>query len=80
MPKRYSKDNYVLDPINIYFYISSLTDVEKKKNGSNKNIVDLLNSINNSVNSSPDLTEDMKKKHLGISLKDIYQEIQKPTK
>ncbi len=74
---RYSKENYVLDPINIYFYLTSLKDVERKKN---KNIEDLWTYINNSVDSSLEFTFEIKQKLLGFSLKDIYQEIQKPTK
>jgi len=63
---RYSHENYVLDPINIYFYLSCLTDAERKKKD---NIKNLLESISNKV---------VKEKH--FSLKDIYQEIQKPIK
>jgi len=63
--KRYSKENYVLDPINIYFHLKSLTDKESSKNN---NIKMLLNKINN-------------KKGLKLfTLKEIYQEIQKPIK
>jgi len=62
---RYAKENYVLDPINIYFHLKSLTD---KESGKNNNIKMLLNKINN-------------KKGLKLfTLKEIYQEIQKLTK
>jgi len=61
--KRYSKENYVLDPINIYFHLKSLTD---KESGQNKNRKILLEKINEKGVES-------------FSLKEIYQEIQKPS-
>jgi len=63
--KRYAKENYVLDPINIYFYLTSLTDED---GGQNKNIKILLKKIY------------IQKGLKLFSLKEIYQELQKPMK
>jgi len=59
---RYAKENYALDPINIYFYLRDLTDSERNQN---KNIQFLWKKINEDIDNS------LKK----FNLREIYQEL-----
>jgi len=76
--KRYSKENYILDPINIYFYFRTLTERERKME--NNNIDNLLINIEKKVKKDcPNVSDTL----LGFFIKDIYEVlmslIQKPT-
>jgi len=75
---RYSKENYVLDPINIYFYLSKLLTDDERKKTCHKNIDGLLKNIETKVEKK--FSSEMKRKLLSFNLKDIYQQIQKPIK
>jgi len=62
---RYAKENYALDPINIYFYLKSLDDSKTS----------LLSNINAKIDGSLDFRP-LKE----FNLREIYQELQNPKK
>jgi len=70
---RYAKENYALDPINIYFYLRDLKDIERNQN---ENIEKLWQNINVKIDGSPLDFLPLKK----FNLREIYQELKDPKK
>jgi len=77
--KRYSHENYILDPVNIYFYFRSLKD-NPKNYRNNKNVQDLLTEIEKKVKDIKNFTQTVSETLLNFKIRNIYEEIQEPTK
>ncbi len=72
--KRYSHGNYILDPVNIYFYFRSLKD-----NTKNENVQKLLNEVEEKVKNITKFTQAVSEILLNFKIINIYEEILKPT-
>ncbi len=72
--KRYSHENYILDPVNIYFYFRSLKD-----NTKNENVQKLLNGVEEKVKNITKFTQAVSEILLNFKIINIYEEILKPT-
>ena len=70
---RYAKENYILDPINIYFYLRSIPDGKVPEK-----LKDLLVNVKEELTKRQ--TNDTSEELLKYSFKKIYQEIKKPEK
>jgi len=75
--KRYSHENYILDPVNIYFYFRCLKD---NNDQINENAQNLLTEVEEKVKDITKFTQTVSEELLSFKIRNIYEEIQKPTK
>jgi len=74
--KRHSHENYILDPVNIYFYFRSLRD-DSGNDEINENAQNLLTEIGNQVKDIKNFTQTVSEELLNFKIRNIYEKLLK---